>query len=77
MKMENCPSFKHCSAPLCPLDPELPSRNWFPDEPICHRYPNLSWIKKQKKLLIRLEDKFYLKNPYPLTLKQIKQEVKL
>jgi len=61
---ENCPKFNTCSAPLCPLDPELKKRIWFWDEPICRNpeFKNLRWIKKQKSIQKR-RTKSWLNRP--------------
>lgn len=31
----DCPKFSHCSAPICPLDPEWASRTYLKGEPVC------------------------------------------
>ncbi|MHA1286156.1 MAG: hypothetical protein ACTSPB_02010 [Candidatus Thorarchaeota archaeon] len=49
--MIECPHFRKCGAPLCPLDPEsLRKGIWYPDEPICHKRPTPGWVKAQKKI---------------------------
>lgn len=35
MIYQECPSFNACSAPKCPLDPEIESRTSYPDEEKC------------------------------------------
>jgi hypothetical protein len=35
MRMEDCPKFNRCSAPICPLDPDVLSRTYLPGEPVC------------------------------------------
>lgn len=52
MKIEDCPSYDGCIAPLCPLDGSLPDAIWFSNEPICKArgYQRLHWIKAQKKI---------------------------
>jgi hypothetical protein len=35
MKLEDCPKFEHCSAPLCPLDEDLEKRSHLPGERVC------------------------------------------
>jgi len=48
---EDCRLFETCSAPLCPLDPGLKMRNWFPEEPVCRSIKyRTRWIKKQKSI---------------------------
>jgi len=41
-----------CSAPLCPLDPELAKRSWTIGEEVCTRseHKEEPWIRRQKKL---------------------------
>ena len=34
--MEQCPKFHHCSAPLCPLDPDWRRRKMLQGEHLCH-----------------------------------------
>ena len=34
--MEQCPKFHHCSAPLCPLDPDWNKRKMIQGENLCH-----------------------------------------
>lgn len=54
--IDDCPSSPICSANMCPLDPYLSDRIWYPDEEICRRqgiieqYP---WIRTQKKIANR------------------------
>jgi len=49
--MIDCPYFRKCGAPLCPLDPEsLEHGIWFPDDPVCRRRPAPDWVKAQKKI---------------------------
>ncbi len=31
----DCPKFSHCSAPICPLDPEWTNRTYLKGEPVC------------------------------------------
>ena len=35
MTPEDCPKWKKCSAPICPLDPDWKRRSHVPREPIC------------------------------------------
>ena len=35
--MIDCKRFDRCGANICPLDPDLERRTWFPDEEICRR----------------------------------------
>ena len=35
MKIEDCPRFDRCSAPICPLDTDWQLRTHLPGEPIC------------------------------------------
>jgi len=34
--MEKCPYFLRCSAPLCPLDPDIEKRAYVKGDPTCH-----------------------------------------
>lgn len=36
MKPISCPKWEKCSAPLCPLDPDLFKRWMLPNESVCH-----------------------------------------
>jgi len=36
IRMEQCPKFHHCSAPLCPLDPDWKKRKMLQDDNLCH-----------------------------------------
>ena len=63
-KMETCPSYGKCSAPLCPLDDKtLQTCIWYPDEPICvrHNLPDTKWLKVQRRIAKRTKnrDTFY------------------
>ena len=64
LPFEECPSFQRCSAPLCPLDPQVELRVYRPGEPTCRaerptreaiaaRYPGvLPWrglLPKERK----------------------------
>ena len=35
MKMQTCPKFHHCSAPVCPLDSKWKKRKHLKDERVC------------------------------------------
>jgi hypothetical protein len=45
-----CPRFNGCNANLCPRDPGLAKRTWYPDEDICRSQPAPGWVKAQRKL---------------------------
>ena len=62
--MEKCNRFNECSAPLCPLDPDIKSRLWFHDEEICksQEHNKHRWIKKQRSI-VRLKTKSWLNKP--------------
>lgn len=50
---QECPRFKTCAAPLCPLNPEIDQHTWYPDEEICRRNGftgRYRWIRVQKKI---------------------------
>jgi len=55
-QVEGYLSFIKCSAPLCPLDEDLDTQMWYPDEPICAKegisleHP---WLQTQKKIAKR------------------------
>ena len=36
IKIEECPKFHHCSAPLCPLDSDWNKRKMLQGENLCH-----------------------------------------
>jgi len=53
IKVEDCPSYEGCEAPLCPLDTNsLPHAIWYVDEPVC---PSLKYrqhfVLMQKKIV--------------------------
>lgn len=53
MKIESCPSYEKCSAPLCPLAPNVQDCKWFPDEPACKSRTHgagLTFIIQQRKI---------------------------
>jgi hypothetical protein len=62
--MINCNRFESCNAPLCPLDTELTSRVWYPDEDVCkcQKHNKHRWIKKQRSI-VRRQTKSYLDRP--------------
>jgi len=57
MKVEDCPKYDTCSAPMCPLsNPEKVI--WYADEEICknREFFDLIWIKNQKKYSKKVKD---------------------
>ena len=62
--IEKCNRFNECSAPLCPLDPDIKSQIWYHDEEICksQKYNKHRWIKKQRSI-VRRQTKSYLDKP--------------
>lgn len=51
----SCRSFDRCSAPICPLDPEVHRAIWYPHEDICARQRRPErWIRQQKKIAKRV-----------------------
>jgi len=50
--LSQCPSFRTCNAPLCPLDPNLKERIWYADEDVCksRKFGNHRWIRKQRSI---------------------------
>ena len=56
---EDCPRFNVCSANLCPFDPQLSERIWYPEEAICTKQGMLKeypWMKSQRKIARRCKD---------------------
>ena len=56
---EQCPRFDTCNANLCPFDPNLANRTWYPDEDICIRKgitEKYRWIKIQRRTQKKVED---------------------
>ena len=51
MRPEDCRYFRSCSAPLCPLDPEIHKRSWIAGEPICRRRDIEAppWLEMQRR----------------------------
>ncbi len=47
-----CPRLERCNAGLCPPDPLIEKRIWYPDEEICKRkgFGNTDFVKVQKKI---------------------------
>jgi hypothetical protein len=52
MKPEDCSSFNECSAPFCPLDPDIEKRVWFSTEEVCRsrKYGQHRAIRKQRSI---------------------------
>lgn len=78
-KPEDCPKFEDCEANLCPLDREINTRTWFPDEPFCtfKGYQRLHWLKKQKKIAkIGNYETGYFTKPILDSLQTIKRGIK-
>jgi hypothetical protein len=52
MKTIECPYFKLCNAPICPLDENKENTIWFSDEAICKNriFSETEFIKTQKKI---------------------------
>jgi len=63
-KMEQCPSFNECGAPLCPLDLDLNKRIWYANEAVCKSriFGQHRWIKKQRSIKKR-QTKCWLDRP--------------
>jgi len=57
-KMEDCPRWDKCTAPLCPRDPNIRKQIWYPDEEICRSQQcgGLDWIRAQRKIKRRAEN---------------------
>ena len=56
---QDCRMFEECDAPMCPLDPKLSRKVWFPDEDICTSRkfgPGLKWIENQRKIRKKKSD---------------------
>lgn len=52
MKRIECKLFETCSAPICPMEPEvMGKRVWFPGEEVCEssEYSKEEWIQRQRK----------------------------
>ena len=56
-KVEQCPSFNICDAPLCPLYERKEASVWYPDEAICNKIGKPAWVKKQKRIQNRAKDR--------------------
>lgn len=60
MKMNECPHFNECSAPLCPLSKRSINYGcWLISEPICKNVAarkKYNWIVKQRKLNRKITD---------------------
>ena len=54
---EQCRHFDSCSASLCPMDENLKSGIWYPEEEICRLKNITGWIKQQKKIAKKVKDK--------------------
>jgi hypothetical protein len=57
----SCRHVDDCSAPLCPLAPNLKHLIWYPGEDICRRRDGPGWIRTQKAIASvgAPEDKFF------------------
>lgn len=53
-RIEECPSFSGCSAPLCPLADNLEHCVFYADEPICtSRKFRQPWVRIQRRIVRR------------------------
>ena len=59
MPCKECRYFNNCAATLCPLDKNIETRIWFPDEEICknREYANFPFVKTQKKIAKRTRNR--------------------
>jgi len=62
---EECPRYNICDANLCPYDPELRYRVWYPNESVCAKQDMVEkfpWIKTQRKVVRRSKepDKYFV-----------------
>jgi len=62
---EQCPRYNICDANLCPYDPGLKDRIWYPNESVCAKQnmtEEFPWIKKQRKIARRCKepDKYFV-----------------
>ena len=56
-KIEDCPSFRQCEAPLCPVYEHLSEVVWYSDEPVCRsRQFKHHWLRVQKRIARRVHD---------------------
>ena len=59
MGMMNCPKFKSCGAPICPLSKRSTNKGvWYANEPICSRMDlreKFKWINVQRKIKRKVE----------------------
>ena len=55
---KECPRYKDCGAPMCPLDIEhLDIVAFYPDEEICKKTPAPDWVRAQRKIAKKAKDK--------------------
>ena len=54
MKVDKCPNYEDCGAPMCPLD-EPEKYIFYPDEEICKKH-YFGWIQNQKKIAKKAKD---------------------
>jgi len=49
---KDCPRWERCSAPLCPISPDLARAVWFPEETICRweAHTEKPWVKTQAEI---------------------------
>lgn len=59
----DCPQYRSCSAPICPLDKGSMDRAvWYPTEETCtlSAFRNLPWVKNQRKIARKVRNRdFY------------------
>jgi hypothetical protein len=66
-EMQQCDIYARCSAPLCPLDPEINRRVWYADEAVCTstKHGKHRWVRKQRSIK-RLKTKSWFGHPVRL-----------
>ncbi len=49
---EDCPLWNNCSSNLCPLDPDIRSRVWLPEDEVCRNkeFQTLQFVITQRKI---------------------------
>ena len=58
--MEECPKYRHCDAPLCPLDPEWSRRKMVQDENLCHYLCEASKDGARTRFIGRYDEEVFL-----------------
>ena len=56
-----CPLYERCSAPICPMDPNIAARTWYSDEDICSssKFKDHRVVVTQRKIAKKGSDGYF------------------